>query len=289
MGLGEVLWDIFGGQRHLGGAPANFACHAQAQGLRALLLSAVGKDRSGRELAEALGKVVECRLQAHPYATGEVDIRVDGQGVPSYCFRPDCAWDHLAATQDWLELARRTRLACFGTLAQRSAGSREAIHAFLAAMPQGADCWRVLDINLRQHFYTDAIVRDSLRVADALKINDEELETIARREGFCGLPQLVQARALMERYGLRLLILSCGALGSHVLTAEGCCHYEPAAKVRVVDSVGAGDAFTATFFACLLRGEDIITAQRAATRAAACVCTQPGAMPPMPQTTDLGR
>ncbi len=282
VGLGEVLWDVVGGARHLGGAPANFAYHACSQGLKALAVSAIGSDEAGRALAAALaGAGVPAQLALRPYATGEVIVTLDGAGMPSYAIRPDVAWDHQRIDDGLLALARRTRLACFGTLAQRSGESREAIAAFLDAMPQGS--WRVFDINLRQHYYTDAIIRDSLRRADALKINDEEMEIVARREGLDGLPQLAQARALMQRYGLRLLILTCGALGSHVLTAEGECRYEPTPPTRVVDSVGAGDAFTATFFAHLLRGADLAAAQRAATQAAAYVCTQAGATPPMPR------
>ncbi len=286
-GLGELLWDVFGETRRMGGAPANFACHAAQHGLRVLALSAIGDDASGRELAEALDEALgeamfDNELQVHPFATGEVQVSVDGMGLPSYHFRPDVAWDHLTLTDSMLDKARRTRLVCFGTLAQRSAESRETIEAFLQAMPQGEGIWRVLDINLRGYYYSDAIIRRSLELANALKINDEEMEIVARREGLSGLPQLEQARQLMQRYGLRLLILTCGALGSHVLCASGECHYAPAPQLRVADSVGAGDAFTATFFAALLRGQDAAAAQRAAGAVAAYVCTQAGAVPPLP-------
>ncbi len=285
VGLGETLWDVFGGTRCMGGAPANFAYHAAAQGCDAVAISALGTDAAGDALAAAFAELgVHLFAPRVAYPTGEVTITIDGQGVPDYEFRPDCAWDHLEASAGMLEIARRTQLVCFGTLAQRNTASREAIAAFLEAMPQGEDKWRVLDMNLRGHFYTDAILRESLRVADALKINDIELETIARREALCGLPQLEQARILLQRYDQRLLIITCGALGSHVLTAAGECRYEAAPSVTVADSVGAGDAFTAAFFARLLRGASIAEAQQAATQLAAYVCSQPGAMPPPPDS-----
>ncbi len=281
VGLGEALWDVYDGTRCMGGAPANFAYHVATQGRASMLVSALGQDAAGDALEAALTEAgVHLYAPRVAYPTGEVSITIDGQGVPNYDFRSDCAWDHLEADSGMLEIARRTQLVCFGTLAQRNTASREAIAAFLAAMPQGKDRWRVLDMNLRGHFYTDAILRDSLRVADALKINDDELETLARREALCGLPQLEQARALMERYGLRVLIITCGALGSHVLTAEGQSRFEPSPHVTVRDSVGAGDAFTAAFFARLLQGATVAEAQQAAAQLAAYVCTQPGAMPP---------
>ncbi len=285
VGLGEVLWDIFGDKRHIGGAPANFVYHAARQGHDAWLVSAVGHDGRGRALATALGnRGVPALLQSvDDKATGVVRVTLEGAGLPRYDIRPDAAWDHLAVDDALLALARRTRLVCFGTLAQRSPGSRAAIRAFLNAMPADDSRWRVLDINLRQHYYSDAIVRDSLRAANALKINEDELEIVARREGLNGLPQREQALGLMRAYDLRLVLLTCGSFGSHLFCADGQEYHEPAERVEVVDTVGAGDAFTATFFSQLLRGRlSLRGALRAANRAAAFVCGQVGAMPSIP-------
>ncbi len=282
--IGEALWDVFyhgQGQRtrRIGGAPANFAFHVAQQGLSACALSAVGQDAAGDELAAALEAAgAPCRLLRVPHATGRVDIELGGEGVPRYAFPPDVAWDHLSATPEWLELARHARALCFGTLAQRSADSRSAIRALLAAAP--ADSLRVLDVNLRCGFYTPALIRESLCLADVLKLNEEELELIARTEGLPPQPQLAQARELVQRYGLRLLILTCGALGSYVLGEGGeVLSYLATPRVHVVDTVGAGDSFTACFLAALLRGEPIAQAHAAAVQLAAWVCTQPGAMP----------
>ncbi len=289
VGLGEALWDTFipydgAPVRRLGGAPANFAYHAAQLGLPALALSAVGSDAAGDGLAAALKTAgVPALLQRVPQPTGQVAITLGASGVPRYEFTADCAWDHLAATAEWRDIAARTRLVCFGSLAQRSAASRAAVAAFLDAMPQGEGTWRVFDINLRRHFYTHELLRVSLRAADVLKINDDELETLARMEGIGALSQLDQARLLMERYALRLLILTCGALGSYVLGQGGdALSYEPAPQVHVVDTVGAGDAFTAAFMASLLRGDSLPQAHRRAGELAAYVCTLAGAMPPVP-------
>ncbi len=284
VGLGEALWDVFvqgcaPPLRRMGGAPANFACHVAQLGLPARAVSAIGQDAAGDELAAGLaGAGVPTLLQRVLCATGEVRIELENAGLPRYDIRPDAAWDHLATTPELLSLAAETRALCFGTLAQRSAESRAALAAFLAAMPQGEGQWRVFDINLRQHMYTADIIRDSLRTADVLKINEEEMEILGRMEGFRGSPQLEQARLLMQRYGLRYVILTCGAIGSYVL-GEAVLSYLPTPRVAVVDTVGAGDAFTAGFLAALLKGATVPLAHQRAVELAAWVCTQSGAMP----------
>ncbi len=284
IGLGEALWDVFrrgdgSAERRLGGAPANFAWHAARQGVSACAVSAIGQDAAGDSLATALAAVgAPCHLQRVPYATGEVEIELRGAGIPHYHIRPDAAWDHLCTTPEMLELARRARAVCFGSLAQRSAESRATIAAFLQAMP--ADALRVFDVNLRCGYYTPAILRDSFRMAGIIKLNDEEMEIIGRMEGFTALPQLAQAAKLMQRYGSRLLILTCGAIGSYVLGEGGAIlSYLPTPEVEVADTVGAGDAFTSTFISGLLRGLPVSGAHAAAVEVAARVCCQPGAMP----------
>ncbi len=287
IGLGEALWDVFGPTRHVGGAPANFAWHVAQHGLPACALSALGQDAAGDALAEALEAAgAPCALQRVAYPTGEVRICLDGAGVPQYHILPDAAWDHLSATPEMLAMARRARALCYGSLAQRSELSRAAIAAFLQAMPEGA--WRIFDINLRCGYYTHAILRDSLRWADVLKINEEEMEILGRMEGLYGLPQLEQAQHIARRYELRLLILTCGAIGSYVLGEGGkLLSWLPTPAVHVVDTVGAGDSFTATFMAALLCGQSVPQAHAAAVRVAAYVCTQAGAMVKLPPALRL--
>ncbi len=292
VGLGEVLWDVFchgDGRREcrLGGAPANFAWHAAQHGLVACALSAIGQDAAGDALDSALAEAgAPARLQRVPYATGEVEIVLEGAGLPHYSIRPDAAWDHLATTPEWLYMAQQAQAASFGSLAQRSAESRAAIASFLQAMP--VDSLRIFDVNLRCGFYTPVILHESLEMANILKINEEEMEVLGRLMGFRGLPQLVQARGIMARYGLSLLILTCGALGSYVLGKGGeLLSYQASPRVHVVDTVGAGDSLTATFIAALLHGYAVVEAHAAAVQVASYVCTQPGAMPALPEALRL--
>ncbi len=286
IGIGEILWDEY---RHadgtravrLGGAPANFVYYAAEQGLHASLLSAVGQDAAGRAIGGfcyALG--LPAVLAEEPQPTGRVLVQLDAAGVPSYEILPDVAWDHLEADARLMEYARHARVACFGSLAQRSRTTRETIRAFLRAMPQEKECWRIFDANLRCGYYSDALIHESLQLANVLKVNEEELPVIAAAAGICELPPLEQARQLMERCSLQLLILTCGAAGSHVLGEGGRQHsYLAAPEVRVRDTVGAGDSFTAGFIAGILQGCSLPEAHAKAVALAARVCTRCGALP----------
>ena len=164
VGIGEALWDILPEGRKIGGAPANFAYHMSQFGLRSCAVSAVGDDEAGRELRNQLReKRVGHMLETVPFPTGTVEVTLDGAGIPSYEIRQGVAWDNIPFTPQIEELARHTRAACFGSLAQRSPVSHRTIGRFLETMPDGEGQYKVFDINLRQHFYTQQVVEESLR------------------------------------------------------------------------------------------------------------------------------
>ena len=282
IGIGEVLWDELPAGRRLGGAPANFAYHVSRLGLESRVVSAVGNDADGHELLEVLrqcGVKGEIATVAQP--TGSVGVSLDADGVPQYDIRTDVAWDNIPFTPALAQLAGRTRAVCFGSLAQRSAVSRDTVTRFLDAMPAGADILKVFDINLRQHFYTPDIIEDSLRRCNILKINDEELHTLGSMLGWSADRLLAECPALMERYGLRLLVLTCGASGSYVFSPEETSFLETP-RVLVADTVGAGDSFTAALVSALLRGLPVAEAHHLAVQVSAYVCSQSGAMPELP-------
>ena len=240
VGIGEALWDILPEGRKIGGAPANFAYHMSQFGLRSCAVSAVGDDEAGRELRNQLReKGVGHMLETVPFPTGTVEVTLDGAGIPSYEIRQGVAWDNIPFTPQIEELARHTRAACFGSLAQRSPVSHRTIGRFLETMPDGEGQYKVFDINLRQHFYSPEVVHDSLCRSNILKTNDEELTVESRMFGI-----QAQCRDLLEKYGLRTVILTCGAVGSHVFTPDG-MSYVATPHVEVADGVGAGDSFTA--------------------------------------------
>jgi fructokinase len=281
-GIGEVLWDVYPDAAHFGGAPANFACHAASLGAEAWMVSAVGADELGDRALDSLGqRGVECASVTRDpkHATGRVLVTLDAKGQASYEFAADTAWDHLSWSDQRASLARRCDAVCFGTLGQRSPISRDTIRRFVEATPLTA--LKVFDVNLRQHFYDAETIESSLQIASALKLNGEELPIVAE---LCG----IKARAprdilveLMSRYELRFAALTHGPDGALLIAAgeESEC---PAVPTTVVDTVGAGDAFTATLVFDFLRGLPVVEINRHANAVASFVCSQPGAGSPLP-------
>lgn len=283
IGMGEVLWDLLPEGPQLGGAPANFAYHISQFGLPGRIVSAVGNDAAGDRLLDELGRRgVDGAIERVGYPTGTVEVTLDAAGIPRYDIREGAAWDNIPFTPRIEELARATRAVCFGSLAQRDAASRTTIERFLDAVPRDEGRYRIFDINLRQQFYAEPTIRRSLERCDILKINDEELEVLVRMLALPGDGVEAPCRALVERYGLRVAILTCGARGSYVFTPEE-TSYLSTPKVEVADTVGAGDSFTAAFTAALLRGKTIGAAHRLAVEVSAWVCTRHGAMPRLPE------
>ena len=283
VGLGEVLWDVLPEGKKLGGAPANFAYHAgQFLGMdNTIAISALGEDKLGDETIEALKEHgLNYLLPRVPYPTGTVQVQLDEQGIPTYDIKENVAWDNIRFDDDIAEIARNCRAVCFGSLAQRNVVSRETIQKFLDATP--ADCLKIFDINLRQQFYTQEILRESFQRCNILKINDEELVLIGRMFGYPGLDIENKCWLILGKYNLDMLVLTCGTNGSYVFT-PGHVSFQETPKVKVADTVGAGDSFTGSFVGSILNGKSVPEAHRTAVRVSAYVCTQNGAMPTYPE------
>ncbi|MCR5071016.1 MAG: carbohydrate kinase [Bacteroidales bacterium] len=275
VGIGEILWDMLPTGKALGGAPANFAYHAKRLGEDGWAVSAIGNDALGREIMEiVMEKGLRNLISVTSRPTGTVQVSLDAKGVPSYTIMEDVAWDNIPFTPQMAALASRADAVCFGSLVQRG-NSRDAVLRFLRAMRPGA--LRVFDINLRQHYYSKEVIEASLELSDILKINDEEIRIVANLFNLTG-DDTAACRALIERYGLKFVILTRGADGSEVITADEAIP-QAVGQVEVVDTVGAGDSFTAAFVVAYLRGDSLADAQRLANETAAYVCSCKGAMP----------
>lgn len=282
VGMGEALWDVLPEGKKIGGAPANFAYHVSQFGFNSRVVSAVGDDKLGNEILENFAeKNLNFLIEKVPYPTGTVQVELDSEGVPCYDIKEGVAWDNIPFTPALEELAKRTRAVCFGSLAQRSVVSRETINKFLDTMPDDGDRLRIFDINLRQSFYTREILCNSMERCNILKINDEELVTVSRMFGYPGIDLQDKCWILLAKYNLKMLILTCGVNGSYVFT-PGEISFVETPKVEVADTVGAGDSFTATFVAAILKGKKVNEAHKLAVEASAYVCTQNGAMPVFP-------
>lgn len=282
VGMGEALWDVLPEGKKIGGAPANFAYHVKQFGLPSCVVSAVGADPLGDEILENFNaKGLDTLIETVPYPTGTVQVEIDQAGIPQYDIKENVAWDNIPYTARLESLAEKTKAVCFGSLAQRNVVSRQTINRFLDAMPQNDDTLVVFDVNLRQGFYNKEILCNSMKRCNILKINDEELVTVSRMFGYPGIDLQDKCWILLGKYNLKMLILTCGINGSYVFT-PGNVSFQPTPKVEVADTVGAGDSFTATFIASVLKGMPVEEAHRRAVEVSAYVCTQQGAMPLLP-------
>jgi fructokinase len=290
VGLGEVLWDLLPEGKQLGGAPANFAYISNLLGESGIVASGVGADARGDELRNTLA---ELKLDAsyvqrdaiHP--TGVVTVHLNPEGQPTYEIAENVAWDFLKWTHEWHRLAAQADLICFGSLAQRSAVSRATIRAFLAA--SRPDAIRILDVNLRQEFFSAEVLAESLRLANVAKLNVDELPIVIYQLGLGQHNEKSSAGQLLRAFGLMLVCVTRGSKGS-LLVRENEFDEHPGFAVRVVDSVGAGDAFTAALAHHLLRGSSLRVANEAANRMGAWVASKAGATPaPEPEVIRMVR
>lgn len=253
--FGEVLADVFPGRSVLGGAPFNVARHLRLFGLHPLLISRIGEDALGEQLLQEMARLGldASGFQHDPhYPTGQVRVVLENDGH-RFDILPDQAYDQLCADTTRHTLAQHTpRIAYFGTLAQRSPRSKQAAQTFL----QSVDCPLFLDINLRPPWVDRDILTHSLAAADIVKLNDEELTSVAGLFGFAEASPFDQAARLAQQFELRQVLVTCGAAGSWMLDESGTLLRagSPAQKPQVVDTVGAGDAYAAVFLLGTLRG-----------------------------------
>lgn len=288
LGIGELLWDLLPEGPRLGGAPANFSVMAGRLGNHAAILSRIGRDELGRAAVDLLNPLPADMefLQVDPvHETGRVTVEFkDGQ--PEYVIHQPAAWDALELSDEWVQLAARADAICFGSLAQRSPVSRQTIQTL--ASETSSECVRVFDVNLRAPFYSGEVMQESLELATVVKMNDAEVPQVLGLLGMgvdAGLDSAALragARRLLDEFStLRMVAVTRGGHGSLLMTREA-WHEHPGIATRVVDTIGAGDAFTAAMTHYLLRGAGLQTLNEAGNRWGSWVASQSGAMPALP-------
>ena len=280
LGIGEILWDVFPSGACLGGAPTNFACAAAGLGgdrVRVGVVSCVGRDSLGDDAIRLIQEknVDVANIGTSEKVTGQVLVELDSQGVASYRFVEDAAWDHLQWTESLDRIAKDATVVCFGSLGQREPVSRETIQRFVQST--SPDCLRLFDVNLRYPFVDDNIIDQSLEIANALKLNDEELEYIAKRFALPADP-IAALDCLLAKFQLSWVALTRGTQGA-ILAKPGEWHSLPALKTEVVDTVGAGDAFSAVLALGILDQKPFSTILEEAIRVASYVCAHRSATP----------
>lgn len=278
LGLGELLWDCFPDRRLPGGAPANVAFHAQQLGLSAATVTRVGTDSLGEEICGFLksqGLSIDLVQHDPVHGTGTVTVEA-GSANAKYTFKPDSAWDFLEATPELLSAMRSAKAVCFGTLAQRCEVSRRAIHRCLDEVAD--DGLIVYDVNLRPPFFQREWIEQSLQRARIVKLNDDEVRILSSMLGAASSDNAGFAMWLLQKYDLQLVCITRGAAGC-LLLKQGETIDLPGIPVTVVDTVGAGDAFTAALIQTQLAGWPLRRSGEFANRVGALVAGRPGAMP----------
>jgi len=274
-GIGEVLWDMLPDGKQLGGAPGNFCFHTQNLGADAAMISAIGRDESGEEMEILLkDKKLKLMLNYPDFATGYVSVKLEN-GMPTYTIHENVAWDNITLSNEAKEWIRVSDAICFGSLAQRSKTSRKAIEEALKLAPEKA--LKVFDINLRQHYYNRDILERSMTLANLLKLNEDELEIISKMFNLSGNDKK-KCHSLMQLFGLDLVALTLGSQGSWLYTPAD-ESFQKVPEIKVVDTIGAGDSFTATMVMGLLNKKPLEQLHLEATAYSAKVCTYSGATP----------
>lgn len=279
VGIGEVLWDIYREGRHLGGTPANFAIHAAQLGDRGVLVSRVGDDGMGRELIAALKQrqlSTEYVQVDNMHGTGNVMVSLDVQGVPSFRCSNDVAFDYLEQTPQTQALAANADAVLFSTLAQRSALSRQTAHRFLLAATHAV---KILDINSQPaEPELRKLVLESLPLAEVLKMSKEVMNAVCLALHRDGEDNRRFVDFLFKKFSLKLVAITLGEKGCELF--DGHRYLKVAGlPVQVVDTTGAGDAFTAGLIHKYLRGASLQEIAEYANLLGAFLCTQVGATP----------
>jgi len=277
--IGELLYDELPDGKRPGGAPFNFARHMHRLGHDVRLVSRIGNDQNGDDLLQAVQQtgLDDQYIQRDPqYATGRVTITLDAHGIPKYHIEDDAAYDHLLL--DALPTASEGDLIYFGSLVQRTKAGREQLEQFLVRQPENV--LRFYDVNFRAGCMQSEILAHSLEQADSVKLNKEELELVAPLTG-SHLKGDSLVRQLIDKFKIEQMAITFGKQGSILYTGSE-KHTQPAGIIsdeQIVDTVGAGDAFSAIIANGILTQTEPLTLLAQATLFAEKICTISGAVP----------
>jgi fructokinase len=279
LALGELLWDVLPTERLLGGAPGNFCFRLRQLGVPALLVSRLGRDLLGDELAEELmAKNFDLSLVQRDlsYPTGTVDVTLTADGNPSFTINKGVAYDNLETTPELLAAAANSSFICFGTLVQRSPKTRATIYATLEA---ASSATKFLDINLRKDCFTAETVSESLRRTDILKLNVSEVKVVTELLNLRASTPQDMARDVMQSFGIKTVLITLGEQGVCAVDASGTEITVPGIRVKVADTIGSGDSFAAGFTYKYLQGVSLEECCRFGNIIGAMNASRKGGMP----------
>lgn len=278
IGVGELVWDLLPKGLRLGGAPFNTVAHLARFGCSTEYVTAVGRDELGRRALEEIRRigVGSSLVQISDRPTGVVRVELDAAGVPCYEIVSPAAYEAIMPLAgDALELASHVDVLVFGTLAQRFPGARAATRDLVKVNGRAV---RLYDVNLRPGCWDAALVGELIGLATVVKLNDHEQNTLATALDLPVASIERFARAMAARYRLRGVCVTRGP-GGAALFLDDEYREAPASPVQLVDTVGAGDAFSAALAYGLMEGWPVAEILDVATRLAAFVVSRAGAIP----------
>ena len=275
LAFGEILWDVYGDKRTLGGAPLNVLGHIRRLGGAASIISSVGDDELGKLAREAIASlgIDSTYLHTSRYGTGRAVVELDN-GIPSYHFDNPSAWDDISLSDEDYErlLSKRWSVFIYGTLSQRSETSRATLWRLLDTI--NADNF-FFDVNFRQDFWDEKSVRKGLERATILKMNSDEKVQMASLLGY-DEDELIPS--LLADTPLEKIVVTYGANGSYCYT-RGERFFTSAGEGKAIDTVGAGDSLSAAFIYFLSQGKGMNTSLINASLLADYVVQHRGAIP----------
>lgn len=270
--FGEVLWDVYPDYKRIGGAPFNVSAHLSKMGIYSYMVSAVGNDHSGKEILDKavhFGINTSC-VQLNTLKTGDVEVILDENGKPSYVIKYPSAWDNIELRSDAISIVKKADVMVYGSLASRSNRSKNTLFSLLNHART-----KVLDLNLRQHFHSSDLIQSLLEKADILKLNDEEFSFLSTSFRV-SVEELYPF--LKSTFSINTIVQTKGAKGAEVFYNNKLTRH-PGYSVKVVDTVGSGDAFLAGFLYYFLSGYSIDKSLQFACALGAHIATKSGAIP----------
>jgi fructokinase len=279
LAIGELLWDVLSNGKLLGGAPANYCYRLRQLGVPARMVSRVGSDALGDELIAALNqKDFDLSLVQRDSSlpTGTVDVTLTEDGNPHFVINKNVAYDQIEVTDDLMRAAKTARFICFGTLTQRSAKTRETLYKLLS---ESSNATKFLDINLRKDCYSEDTVNSSIKNCDILKLNSSEVVVVSDLLGLAtkNIDNLVSV--VMKDFGVSVVLVTLGDKGVVAADKSGEHISVPGIAVKVADTIGAGDAFSAGFTFRYLQGASLKECCKLGNMIGAMSAARSGGMP----------
>ncbi len=273
--IGEILWDIFPEGKKAGGSSMNVALHLHKQKINSRFISAIGKDASGQSLLDFLNnfQYPANLIQTNDLPTGTVTVNLDAKQQATYTINEPVAWDALELTEAAIRAVKEADAFVYCSLTCRNEKSR---HTVLNLLKHAQ--LKIFDINLRPPFYTPETLHQLLTAADILKINEEELVYLKENFAFTGNTEEELLKQVAQQFNIGVICLTLGEKGAHVLS-DNQLYQHNGYPVKVADTVGAGDAFLATFTASYLNGYPLPEVLDRACKLGAFVASQAGANP----------